>query len=45
MNLLDLISVLEANDVTPMEFQKTWGITIDEYLKDMNSFIEAQKNK
>jgi hypothetical protein len=42
MNLLDLISVLEANDVTPTEFQETWGISLDEYLKEMKSFIEEQ---
>ena len=43
MNLLDLISVLDANEVTPQEFEKTWGITKEEYLNDMRSFIEEQR--
>ena len=43
MNLLDLISVLDANDVTPLEFEETWGITKEEYLNDMRSFIEEQR--
>lgn len=43
MNLLDLISVLEANDVTPLEFKETWGITEEEYLNEMRSFILEQR--
>ena len=45
MNLLDLISVLDANDVTPLEFEETWGITKEEYLNDMRSFIEGMYNE
>ena len=43
MNLLDKISVLDANSVTPKEFEKAWGITREEYLKEMRSFVEAQR--
>lgn len=45
MNLLDLISVLDANDVTPLEFKETWGISKEEYLSEMKSFIEEQRAK
>ena len=43
MNLLDKISVLEANTVTKEEFQETWGMTREEYLNEMKKFIEEQQ--
>ena len=45
MNLLDKISVLEANSVTTREFEKATGMTRDEYLKEMRLFVEEQRAK
>ena len=45
MNLLDKISVLEAKTVTKKEFEQATGMTRDEYLKEMKSFIEEQRAK
>ena len=45
MNLLDKISVLEANSVTTREFENATGMTRDEYLKEMRRFVEEQRAK
>ena len=42
MNLLDKISVLEANSVTTREFENATGMTRDEYLKEMRRFVLEQ---
>lgn len=43
MNLLDKISVLEANTVTTQEFEQALGMTREEYLNEMKSFVLEQQ--
>ncbi|MCR5064924.1 MAG: hypothetical protein K6A67_04065 [Bacteroidales bacterium] len=42
MNLLEKIDELRAMSVTPEQFQKTWGYTLEEYLEKMHRFVEEQ---
>ena len=43
MNLLEKIDELRAQSVTPEQFEKTWGYSIEEYLEKMMAFAEEQK--
>lgn len=43
MNLLEKIDELRANSVTPEQFKRVWGMSIDEYLEKMRKFVEATK--
>ena len=43
MNLLDKIDELRAMSVTPEQFKKMWGYSIEEYLAKMMRFVEERK--
>lgn len=43
MNLLEKIDELRANSVTPERFERVWGISIEEHLDQVMSFIKEQK--
>lgn len=40
MNLSEKIDELRALSVTPEQFKKMWGYSIDEYLEKMMKFAE-----
>ena len=42
VDLLDRIDELHANSVTPEEFEKEWGISIEEHLRQMMEFVKEQ---
>lgn len=42
VDLLDRIDELHANSVTPEEFEKVWGISIEEHLRQMMEFVKEQ---
>lgn len=44
MNLYDKIDELHANEVTPEEFEKVWGISIEDHLKDMMEVVNKQRS-
>jgi len=43
MTFIDKICVLEANSVTTKEFERTWGISMEEYLSDLKDFVMEQR--
>lgn len=43
MNLLEKIDELRAKSVTPEQFEKTWGYSIDEYVDKMMRFVDERK--
>lgn len=43
MNLLEKIDELRAQSVTPEQFEKTWGYSIEDYMAKMMKFVEQQK--
>ena len=45
MNLLDKIDELRAMSVTPEQFKKMWGYSIEEYMAKMMRFVEEQNKK
>ena len=42
MNLLDKIDEVRANSVTPEEFEKAWGMSVEEYRRKINEICEEQ---
>lgn len=45
MNLLDKIDELHAKEVTPEEFEATWGFSIEDHLADMMEVVKQQRSK
>lgn len=45
MGLLERIAEITANSVSPEEFKKTWGYTIDEHVEDMMDRIHQLEGK
>lgn len=43
MNLIEKIDELRANSVTPEQFEKIWGYSLDDYVAKMMAFVEQQK--
>jgi len=43
MNLIEKIDELRAQSVTPEQFKKVWGMSIEDYLDKMMAFVEQQK--
>lgn len=43
MNLLEKIDELRAMSVTPEQFKKKWGYSIEEYMAKMMRFVEERK--
>ena len=43
MNLLEKIDELRAKSVTPEQFKKMWGYSIEEYMAKMMRFVEERK--
>lgn len=43
MNLLGKIDELRAMSVTPEQFKKMWGYSIEEYMTKMMRFVEERK--
>lgn len=43
MNLLEKIDELRAMSVTPEEFEKMWGYTIEEYVEKMMKFVAEEE--
>ena len=43
MNLLEKIDELRAQSVTPEQFKKMWGYSIEEYMVKMMQFVEERK--
>lgn len=42
MNILDRIDEIRANSVTPEEFEKAWGMNVDEYRQKIRAFSKEQ---
>ena len=40
MNLLEKIDDLRAKSVTPERFEKVWGVTIEEHMKQLMTIID-----
>lgn len=43
MNLLEKIDELRALKVTPEQFKKMWGYSIEAYMVKMMAFVEQRK--
>ena len=43
MNLLEKINELRAHSVTPEQFKKMWGYSIEEYMAKMMRFVDERK--
>ena len=43
MNLSEKIDELRAQSVTPEQFKKMWGYSIEAYLAKMMRFVEERK--
>lgn len=43
MNLLEKIDELRAMSVTPEQFEKMWGYTIEEYVEKMMKFVAEEE--
>ena len=40
MNLLEKIDDLRAKSVTPERFEKVWGVTIEEHMKQLMAIVD-----
>lgn len=40
MNLLEKIDELQANSVTPEEFERTWGKSLEQYNNELADYVE-----
>ena len=40
MNLLEKIDEIQANSVTPEEFEETWGKSLDQYKSELADYVE-----
>ena len=43
MNLLEKIDEVRAMSVTPEQFEKMWGYTIEEYVEKMMKFVAEEE--
>ena len=39
-NILDKIDVIKANSVTEKEFKSVWGISLDEHMSKMMTYVQ-----
>lgn len=42
MNLLERMDEVRANSVTPEDFEKAWGMSVEEYRQRINAFSKEQ---